>query len=38
MNKEEIRPRWGGWASNPVGGATRRRAGSTPAFFRHFFA
>ena len=34
MNKEEKRPRWGGRASNPVGDATRRWVGSTPAFFR----
>ncbi len=34
MNMEEKRPWWGGWASNPVGGAMRCRAGSTPAFFR----
>ena len=26
---------WGGWASNPVVGAMRRRVGSTPASFRH---
>lgn len=31
---EGNRPWWGGWASNPVGGAMRRRVGSTPASFR----
>lgn len=33
--KEENRPWWGGRASNPVGGASRRRVGSTPILFRH---
>ena len=28
---------WVGRASNPVGGAMRRRVGSTPIPFRHFF-
>jgi len=32
--KEEERPRWDGRASNPVGGAKRRRVGSTPALLR----
>jgi len=31
---EEQRPRWDGRASNPVGGAKRRRVGSTPALLR----
>ena len=35
MIQEGNHPRWGGWASNPVGGAMRRRVGSTPASFRH---
>lgn len=26
---------WGGRASNPVGGVSRSRVGSTPIFFRH---
>ena len=34
-NMEGTRSWWGGWASNPVGGAMRRRVGSTPASFRH---
>ena len=33
---EGKRPWWGGRASNPVGGAMRRRVGSTPASFRPF--
>ena len=32
--EEGKRLRWDGRASNPVGGATRRRVGSTPASFR----
>src|SRR6202043_3798016 len=32
--KEGIRIRWCGWASNPVGGVSRSRVGSTPAAFR----
>lgn len=36
MNMEGKRPWWGGRASNPVGGAMRRRVGSTPASFRPF--
>ena len=35
---EGKRPWWGGWASNPVGGAMRRRVGSTPAPLRHDMA
>ena len=35
MNREGKRSWWGGWASNPVGGAMRRRVGSTPAPLRH---
>ena len=34
--KEGNRLRWDGRASNPVGGATRRREGSTPSPFRHW--
>jgi hypothetical protein len=33
--KEGERPWWDGRASNPVGGATRRRVGSTPTSLRH---
>jgi hypothetical protein len=32
---EGKRPWWGGRASNPVGGAMRRREGSTPSPLRH---
>lgn len=35
MNMEGKRSWWGGWASNPVGGAMRCRVGSTPAPLRH---
>ncbi len=35
MNFKEGKPSWWvGRASNPVGGATRRRVGSTPISFR----
>ena len=34
-NKEGNRARWRGRASNPVGGVSRSRVGSTPAAFRH---
>ncbi len=36
VSTEGNRPWWGGWASNPVGGAMRRWVGSTPASFRHY--
>lgn len=38
MNMEGKRSWWGGWASNPVGGAMRRRVGSTPAPLRHRYS
>jgi hypothetical protein len=36
-SKEGIRIGWYGRASNPVGGVSRSRVGSTPAAFRQFF-
>lgn len=37
FSAEGKRSWWVGRASNPVGGAMRRRVGSTPIPFRHFF-
>ena len=36
-HQEEIRLRWDGRTSNPVGGAMRCRVGSTPILFRQSF-